>query len=360
MQDGKWSPHPLPVCQKIFDVSKQVKCPQPPVIMFGYLEDASEDYILHSTVTYACHVGFHLIGDAQLTCNVDGHWFPPMPPTCELILDKKYFGTDWDGIEEVPDPPEEKSSTQDISSKNWDSLGAQAISFLTAGCVMGILFLVLISAVIAQRHGCGKWCQMQLRPSSSRDVLPHEPALCQDQDRAALIAFADGVQVALPTYEEATSNQYSTDFIYNGTTLLPRPGGFSASRHNRYVLHRPNGNHDHNNGGLGGPNRHSASTHSAYGRSSSLAESLGSTDTVTPSEVSTTVTVDTLSSTLSQATSSTNSTRAFCGSLTSFDTAGSGSILNIEGVPLLEESESEKLSSSTELQEQQRGNEETV
>nr|CAD7578452.1 unnamed protein product [Timema californicum] len=82
----------------------------------------------------------------------------------------------------------------------------------------------------------------------------------------------------------------------------------------------------------------SSTSHSASLRSGSAGDSMGSTDTMAPSDVSTNVTLDTVSSHTCSSGSQTASCRAICGSLASFDTS---SVLNTEGVPLLEESELE-------------------
>lgn len=60
----------------------------------------------------------------------------------------------------------------------------------------------------------------------------------------------------------------------------------------------------------------------------SAGDSMGSTDTMTVSEVSTNVTLDTVSSHTCSSGSQTASCRAICGSLASFDTS---SVLNTEG-----------------------------
>lgn len=353
LQNGQWSPRQRPACQKVNTGKEKVQCRTPPTIQFGFIDDNQENYYAFSKVKYSCREGFHLVGPPELTCDVNGHWQPYKTPTCELSLDEPSF--DWSSLGNVPYAPE-KPHASEAPVQTWDSTGAQALSLLTAGCVMGILFLVLIIAVFTQRRGCrSQMCHIQLRSSVSSTNITgslQEPPLYHDQDRAALIAFADGGHVALPSYEEATNSQQPSDLVYNGNAVVHRPLGFSANRHNRCVVLRSSGSHEHNNCNVGVPPRQlpPPASHSACQRSSSLADSLGSTDTVTPSEVSTTVTVDTLSSTMSHHPSSTSSTRAFCGSLTSFDTAGSGSVLNIEGVPLLEESETEKILTPTESQ----------
>lgn len=76
-------------------------------------------------------------------------------------------------------------------------------------------------------------------------------------------------------------------------------------------------------GGIGSTS-HSASLRSG----SATGDSMGSTDTMTPSEVSTNVTLDTVSSHTCSSGSQNASCRALCGSLASFDTS---SVLNTEG-----------------------------
>lgn len=106
---------------------------------------------------------------------------------------------DLGNVGELPDVSmQTETSHHNMLFPTLDSSGAQTISFVVAGCVMGILFLVLIATVLIQRHGCSNKLCLVFRSSAngtSASGALHEQSTCHDQDRAALIAFTDGVQV---------------------------------------------------------------------------------------------------------------------------------------------------------------------
>ncbi|XP_051518230.1 complement receptor type 2-like [Myxocyprinus asiaticus] len=63
-------------------VCEAVKCPPPPVVENGQLEDVPlESYEYLQAVTYKCNSGFTLVGNAELHCSEDGT-FQPAPPKC--------------------------------------------------------------------------------------------------------------------------------------------------------------------------------------------------------------------------------------------------------------------------------------
>ncbi|GAB6024850.1 complement component (3d Epstein Barr virus) receptor 2 [Chamberlinius hualienensis] len=315
--EGRWLPSRPPTCEKL-DVDYSSKCAKPPSIPFGYVLDNRDTYYPMSKVKYFCESGYRLVGPLQLQCDIDGRWQPQGVPSCERIIDTSEF--DWTNVDRTV-PTNKETSTSNSAAEPE----SQMISLVTAGCVLGLLSVILIVAVAYQRKRCSRrfnhvQLQHQINNTTASGTNTHLPPY-QDQDRASLIAFADGAHLTLPTYEESIRQR-------NPLSFGP-PTNRSSGRYSRFAVHR-NCNHDQTPVGR-----------QPCGRSSSIADSLGSNDTVTPSEVSTTVTVDTLSSHASQ-TASAASTHAFCGSLASFDTTGSGSILNIEGIPLLEEGDQEK------------------
>lgn len=320
-----------------------IGCDKPPVIMYGGLvgwnKKSPSVYPVGSRVYYMCYNGYHLSGEPQILCRSNGCWSSRIPPSCDIPFDRRTISR----------PP---------AAGVRDLYDVKTISLATAGSVIGILVIILVLITLRRR----------LLPIGSRRIVlssalqsnadqnnqsqaPHSHQI-QDPDRLALIAFADNVQVVLPTYEEAIrehplglpnigspsclSSRSGTDrasFRLSRGRLPPAPpyrgvrvpppvlGDYQTLASARYL---PGG-------------RNCAVRSSSV--SASTGESMGSTDTMTPSEVSTTVTVETLSSNASSGASSQAtgaSSRALCGSLTSFDTV---STANMEGAPLLEEKE---------------------
>ncbi|XP_037396859.1 complement receptor type 2-like isoform X1 [Pygocentrus nattereri] len=66
-----------------------VKCLEPPSIVNGELEDVSyEMYEYGQAVTYRCKRGFTLIGQATISCSINGT-FDPSPPQCLVVACEK-------------------------------------------------------------------------------------------------------------------------------------------------------------------------------------------------------------------------------------------------------------------------------
>lgn len=286
-------------------------------------------YVTGVKVLYQCLPGFEMHGSRLLSCSPTGCWEPLMRhPTClpdEQLLDMSTSGT-------------------------------LLVSVATASGVMLILLAVCLVVICRRRK---PWGQRPLAPGVSVGTtvphhhLPHhhhpsdvgvnnETGVLSgtlDPDRLALIAFADGMQgngyqqLGLPSYEEATRERSSgpgsagllgyrphrAHWTMLGASRRPRPSGPGQSPADVHVTRQS-----------------SCTSHTPSMRSGSAGDPMGSTDTMTPSEVSTNVTLDTVSS---HSGSQPASCRAICGSLASFDTS---SALNNEGVPLLEENETEE------------------
>ncbi|XP_051946729.1 complement receptor type 1-like [Xyrauchen texanus] len=82
--ENGWKPEP--------SECTMVKCPQPPVVENGQLEDVLlESYEYLQTVTYKCNRGFTLVGNAELRCSED-ETFQPAPPKCVAQCSKPHFG----------------------------------------------------------------------------------------------------------------------------------------------------------------------------------------------------------------------------------------------------------------------------
>ncbi|GFG37799.1 hypothetical protein Cfor_11617, partial [Coptotermes formosanus] len=284
-------------------------CVAPPSIEHGSLFGPAADgrYRVHGEVAYVCQPGFILYGDPVLTCAPSGCWEPSNLPECRR---------------------DQSSSSQDYkvywmshNSEGRDQpVGLEAtvtllVSLVTGLGVMLILLGVCLVVVCRRRQHRGA-------PHSPPRISA--PPLVYDPDRVALIA--DGVQRAestLPSYEEAVWERCIVG-------VGPLPGGMLPHRSHRGPHWTALGSGGRRpRGDTAYVTRQSSSTsHSASLRSgSATGDSMGSTDTMTPSEVSTNVTLDTVSSHTCSSGSQNASCRALCGSLASFDTS---SVLNTE------------------------------
>ncbi|XP_046664301.1 complement receptor type 2-like [Homalodisca vitripennis] len=239
----------------------------------------SNVYSLGSQVAYTCDSDYQLVGDAVFTCQPDGCWNPDILPVCH--------------------PP----SHLYMNPGTWSDYIKLNTSLLMSMITIASVSVIVLSVCLVLV------CRPHPSPQTSAPLAPPP----SDPDRVALIAFADGVQSVLPSYEEAVRG--SLGGVLN------------------YRLHRP-----HWTTMLGGQRRNNRDN---TRQTPSMRDSMGSTDTVTVSEVSTNVTVDTVSS---HSGSQTASCHAICGSLASFDTS---SILNTDGVPLLEVNELEEVTTNT-------------
>jgi len=290
-----------------------------------------------------------MAGIDTIQCQATGCWEPNAMPRC---IDENLLNT-WS---------EESSSV---------SLVAVLVSVCAATLV--------ISAVMAV---CGVMaCRRKRTPPPAApahwsthvtvtpECRPRTEAIASNQthaprqdngDRVALIAFAEGIQehVVLPSYEEAlregvvqprgrvlNSQAQAQVQAYRQHPQHRRTRHASHATHGQehHQQHQVNGGYNHNSQARG-RRRHdpdSISHHSvgwparqhsgSTSQSASLRSgSVQSVETVGASE--TTVCTETSS------TSQTPSCRALAGSLASFDTS---SIINTEGVPLLEENELE-------------------
>ncbi|XP_049943656.1 sushi, von Willebrand factor type A, EGF and pentraxin domain-containing protein 1-like [Schistocerca serialis cubense] len=349
---GCWEPATLPSCKLEEQLYALAGCPPPPLVEHSTMSSPTSEtsYPVGSSVSYSCFQGYMLEGEHIITCNPSGLWEPSLLPTCRAD----------------PQP--------------YAYLSTSSVLLVSLAVALGVsLILLVVCVVVVCRHqgpktrpgvpspssstggggghrgGCGgpPGSLGGPRHSSPTGCVATSGGVLHDPDRVALIAFADGVQLgestALPTYEEAVrgcdrSMAGVGGTVGGGGTSLSAGGGQGHRGHGRGHW-----------AGLGSGRRpvhvtrqSSSTSHTASLRSGSAAgDSMGSTDTMTPSEVSTTVTLDTVSShTCSSGVSGSGSgsggaasCRAICGSLASFDTS---SALNTEGVPLLEESELEE------------------
>ncbi|XP_023343359.1 sushi, von Willebrand factor type A, EGF and pentraxin domain-containing protein 1 [Eurytemora carolleeae] len=267
-------------------------CPSVPRIQNGYLATPREDlYRLHSIIKYGCDRGFWMAGVDTMQCQATGCWEPNALPKC---IDENLLST-WSEV------------------KGW----------------VRTFFL----------HG--------VRDGETRggDRPPPPPPV----DRVALIAFADQDPVVLPSYEEALR-----EGVGNTRSGRERGPGTSTGYRNHPQYRRSRHHHEHIpvqvNAAYNGTSRHrrrhepdSVSHHSlgwpvrqASSTTTSQSTSLRS------GSVQSVETVGNSEGTATTETSQTPSCRALAGSLASFD----ATVLNTEGIPLLEENEFESGSNS--------------
>ncbi|XP_054261570.1 sushi, von Willebrand factor type A, EGF and pentraxin domain-containing protein 1-like isoform X1 [Macrosteles quadrilineatus] len=283
--DGNWQGH-FANCVSV----DSCMCPLniPHATMLRASPRMGPGYPVGSRVAYSCHPDYQLVGNAILTCQQDGCWDPYIFPVCH--------------------PRHQATHIFDMNSGVWGDYVKLNTSLFLSMIAMASVSVIMLSVCLVIL------CRPNPAPTPPVNLTP-PPAT--DPDRVALIAFADGVQncgqSVLPSYEEAVRG--SLGGVLN------------------YRLHRP-----HWTTMLGGQRRGNRDNSR---QTPSMRDSMGSTDTVTVSEVSTNVTVDTVSS---HSGSQTASCHAICGSLASFDTS---SVLNTDGVPLLEVNELEEVTSSS-------------
>lgn len=218
------------------------------------------------------------------------------------------------------------SAGSDLTSSDSSHISTLAIVVATACSVLGVLLLVMV-AVIFRRHK-PRPRLYHATPAPPPYTRVHSNSV-DEHDRVALIAYAEGRQVALPSYDEATrGNQRGHASPGYGTTVgvvsevgshgqqyRPLPPVPSALRGNHQA--NPPANTDHGN-------RHSTATTSTVHNRDGFSEVFGSLDTVNVSisDASTAGTMETVDSGASNP--SLASRRANAGSLGS----SSGSLAN--------------------------------
>ncbi|CAG9765550.1 unnamed protein product [Ceutorhynchus assimilis] len=300
-------------------------CKPPPTIAYAVAVNHNFDttytdgipfYPINEQMRYECLKGYVIDGSAVITCQPNGCWEPTeFWPTC--VRTKESFFIELNDINAI------------------------LISSAIGAGVLGILLFACLLAACKKRRALTR--AVSALPATSgggaTEIVNDHAVLLQHPDRLALIAFADGVQnsqaTSLPSYDEATRDGRST-LIQVSRLQIQRPHwpNLTVCRTSARTRGSPN-----NNDATSGNHRHgSFASHTPSMRSNG--ESMGSTETVTISEGSTNVTLDTASSHSALSQNSQNpSCRVHCGSLASFD--GCSVANNTEGIPLLEENELE-------------------
>jgi len=212
-------------------------CERPPIISHGFIKGGGSPiesaYHVLSEVHYECRPGYRMKGSTDtLKCSATGCWLPNTLPECireDLYGRLLYMFAYWYC----------KIFFSDASWNSDEDSSVALIATLTclaAGCACVALFTSVCLVVVckrkgghsAQPSGPAHWsttvtvtpeCRPRAAngnqsrdprvasPTSTSSPPPPQTILSEngraEHDRMALIAFADGVQVTLPSYEEA-------------------------------------------------------------------------------------------------------------------------------------------------------------
>lgn len=220
---GKWVGN-IPACLP-FDF-----CERPPSISHGFMVTAPENvYRIWTEVDYDCHPGFKMKGTKSLKCHPTGCWTPNDLPQCinEDLLDSSGWSDSDSG------------SLPLVISLVTVSTGLAVIALFTTSCLV-VLCRRKGGPVPHGPSGPAHWSttvtvtpDCRTTRSGLQSGNTDHMIRRHEQDRMALIAFADGMQqVTLPSYEEALRdgvninhcNSSGSNSAVNGNT----GGGYPA------------------------------------------------------------------------------------------------------------------------------------
>lgn len=186
---GKWVGN-MPACVP-FDF-----CERPPSISHGFMVTAPENiYRIWTEIYYECHPGYKMKGTKSLKCHPTGCWTPNDLPHC--VREDLEGNSSWSDSD--------SGSLPLVISLVTVSTGLAVIALFTTSCL--VVLCRRKGGPVPHPSGPAHWSTtVTVTPDCrNRPGVPntHE-RIRHDQDRMALIAFADGMQqVTLPSYEEA-------------------------------------------------------------------------------------------------------------------------------------------------------------
>ncbi|CAH1263276.1 CSMD3 [Branchiostoma lanceolatum] len=264
LSTGSWSGM-LPRC--VWDPTAQGQpCQAPGQPVNGYHENPDRVYFNpREIVHFFCHNGYRLEGSDTMTCQPNGTWGGELP-TC--VMDTHSTHTD------TPIPS--------TFSETWSIVAA------SAGSVLGILIIAVV--IVA-------W---QCRPGRRRlltDCPPGHPFyFMDDSDQVGLLTMdpvAQGVHIALPSYEEACQEQGSQEpppfqaVVEEGQNQSGAGGGEGTRTNRHFLPNIPNGEHNHRSQVNFVADMHSLpGGHGARDEQSSIGDSVASVETAPLSEES--------------------------------------------------------------------------
>jgi len=299
---GYWSDYP-PKC-----IEKDQYCPNPGKVEHGNFVCPSGCgmYKVGTRLHYICDDNYEPIGPVKQTCLQGGKWSDEKP-SCAPVAVMEMSG-----------------NLIEINAK------PTTVVIATSCSVLGLLVIVML-IVALQRHKkpTNRLCSPLGQPPPPPYSRPRSAETIDELDRVALIAFADGVQVTLPSYDEAIRGRMGSRYI-SEVTGMRRPSSSSE--------YRPLPNIPVNLRNIADHHRNSIITTTSSTTRDNLSLAFGSMDTMNVSDgTSTTITVDTLDSGASNP-SLALSQRAVAGSIAS----SNGSVSNVnEDAPLLDQHSSD-------------------
>jgi hypothetical protein len=212
---GKWVGN-MPACIS-FDF-----CERPPSISHGFMVTAPENvYRIWTEVYYDCHPGYQMKGTKSLKCHPTGCWTPNDLPQCirEDLIDSAW-------------PDSDGGSLPLVISLVTVSTGLAVIALFTTSCL--VVLCRRKGGAVPHPPGPAHWsttvtvtpdCRTRQNGAGSAGGSGDHMIRRHEQDRMALIAFADGMQqVALPSYEEALRDHGSSHCNNNNTTYPLQSG----------------------------------------------------------------------------------------------------------------------------------------
>ena len=202
---GKWVGN-MPACVA-FDF-----CERPPSISHGFMVTSPENnYRIWTEIYYECHPGYQMRGSKSLKCHPTGCWSPNDLPQCirEDLIDNNWSA--------------DTGSLPLVISLVTVSTGLAVIALFTTSCL--VVLCRRKGGAVPHPPGPAHWsttvtvtpdCRTANNPSRNNTV--NDAMLRRhEQDRMALIAFADGMQqVTLPSYEEALRDNNNVNINHTG------------------------------------------------------------------------------------------------------------------------------------------------
>lgn len=201
---GKWVGN-MPACVP-FDF-----CERPPSISHGHMVTQPENvYNIWTTIEYECHAGYKMRGTKSLKCHPTGCWTPNDLPQCirEDLMDSGWSDSD-------------SGSLPLVISLVTVSTGLAVIALFTTSCL--VVLCRRKGGPVPHPSGPAHWSttvtvtpDCRTRQNGEHMIRRHE------QDRMALIAFADGMQqVTLPSYEEALRDGVNINHTATNNGIFP-------------------------------------------------------------------------------------------------------------------------------------------
>ena len=202
---GKWVGN-MPACVP-FDF-----CERPPSISHGFMVTSPENiYRIWTEVYYECHQGYQMKGAKSLKCHPTGCWTPNDLPQCvrQDLIDSNWSDSD-------------SGSLPLVISLVTVSTGLAVIALFTTSCLV-VLCRRKGGPVPHHAPGPAHWSTtVTVTPDCRTNTATRNEQMLRrhEQDRMALIAFADGMQqVTLPSYEEALRDNATGGTGGNGVNI---------------------------------------------------------------------------------------------------------------------------------------------